>query len=70
MKHDINAGLSRSEYEKLIDEWIFRIRDRAILKRRLLDGITFERLAEEFEMSTKGIQKIVYKSLDELVKHL
>ena len=38
--------LSRSELEKLIDEWIFREKDRAILKRRLLDGITYETLAE------------------------
>lgn len=31
--------LSRSELSLLIDEWIFNERDRAILKRRLLDGL-------------------------------
>lgn len=44
----------------LIDEWIFSERDRAILKRKLLDGVTFEQLAEEKYMSVQGIQKIVY----------
>lgn len=43
--------LPRSEYEKLIDEWILNERDRKIMKRRLLDAITYERLAEEFDMS-------------------
>ena len=37
-----NFDLSRSEVEHLIDEWIFSERDRAILKRRLLDGICYE----------------------------
>ena len=41
----------RSEIEHVIDEWVFSERDRAILKRRLLDGITHEALAEEFDMS-------------------
>ncbi len=61
--------LSRSELEKLIDEWIFREKDRAILKRRLLDGITYETLAEEFEMSVRQIKNIVYKSEDRLFNH-
>lgn len=33
-------NLSRSEISHLIDEWIFNERDRAVLKRRLLDGVT------------------------------
>lgn len=60
----------RSEWERLIDEWIFKERDRAILKRRLLDGICFEVLAEEFNLSTQQTKNIVYKSMDRLVKHI
>ena len=52
--------LSRSEIEELIDEWVFKKRNREILKRRLLDGITYERIAEEFGMSTRQIKNIVY----------
>ena len=58
MKYDI----SNSELEKLIDEWIHSKRDREILKRRLIDGIIYEDLAEEFDMSVRQIKNIVYKS--------
>ncbi len=61
---------SRSEIEHLIDEWIFNERNRKILKRRLCDGVTYERLAEEFELSTQQIKSIVYKSQDVLSCHL
>lgn len=66
MKIPNNIDIPRSEWERLIDEWIFNERDRAILKRRLLDGKTFEQLAEEFDLSTQNIQRIVYKSQNKL----
>lgn len=62
--------LSRTEWENLIDEYIFKERDRAILKRRLLDGILFEPLAEEFDMSVQQIKNIVYKGKDKLFRHI
>lgn len=54
--------LCRSDVEHLIDEWIFSERDRNILKRRLLDGITYERLADEFDLSVRQVKNIVYKT--------
>lgn len=60
----------RSEIERLIDEWIFNERDRAILKRRLLDGICFEPLAEEFDLSVRHVKSIVYKAQERLYKHI
>jgi Sigma-70, region 4. len=36
-------------------------RNRAILKRRLIDGVTLERLAEEFGMSVTQIKDIIRK---------
>jgi hypothetical protein len=65
MKHDLDT-YSRSEWEHLIDEYIFHERDRAILKRRLLDGICFEPLAEEFDMSVVQTKRIVYKAQNKL----
>lgn len=60
---------SRSEIEALIDEWILNERNRRILKRRLLDGIIYEKLAEEFELSVRQVKDIVYKSKEKLYKH-
>lgn len=68
MKRTINT--SRTEAESLINEWIFNARDRSILKRRILDGLTFEELSEEFNLSTQRTKAIVYRSLDMLSCHL
>ena len=62
-------GYPRSALEHMIDEWIFSERDRAILKRRLLDGILYEPLAAEFDMSVRQIKKIVYLAEDRLFSH-
>lgn len=59
-------GLSCSEWIVLIDEWVFNERNRSILKRRLLDGLTYERLAEEFDMSERQIKKIVKSEVQQL----
>lgn len=64
------GDLSRSEISAIIDEWIFSERDRMILKRRLLDGITYERLAEEFDLSVRQVKNIVYKAQGKLFKHM
>ena len=52
-----------------IDEWIKSERDRRIMKRRLIDGICFEPLAEEFDMSVRQVKNIVYKCEKLLFKH-
>ena len=62
--------ISNSEIDYLIDQWIRNERDRAILKDRLINGITFERLAEKHDMSVRQIQNIVYKSIDRLVSKI
>ena len=62
--------ISNSEIDYLIDQWIRNERDRAILKDRLINGMTFERLAEKHAMSVRQIQNIVYKSMDRLVSKI
>lgn len=61
---------SNTEIAFLIDDWIRSERDRAILKRRLLDGIRYEALAEEFDLSVRHVKTIVYKSQDRLFRHM
>lgn len=62
--------IPRSKIEFLIDEWIFSERDRLILKRRLLDGICYEPLAEEFDLSVRQVKTIVYKSQEKIFRHV
>ena len=59
-----------SEMSAVIDEYVHSERDRKILKRRFCDGQCFEPLAEEFDMSVRQIQNIVYKYQIKLFTHL
>lgn len=52
---------ANSKIAYLIDEYIHSERDRAILKRRFIDGICYEPLAEEFDLSVSQVKRIVYK---------
>ena len=62
--------ISRTELENLIDEWILNERDRRILKRRMIDGICYEPLAEEFDLSVRRVKTIVYKGQEKIIKHI
>ena len=53
-----------------IDRYVRGERARAILKRRLIDEICYEPLAEEFELSVAQIKRIIYKSQAQLFHHL
>lgn len=63
-------GMSRSEIEYLIDEWIVDMnhaeRNRLIMKRKTIDGLTFEEAAEEFELSAVQVKNIVKQCRDRL----
>ena len=61
---------TNSRISELIDDHIHSERDRKIMKRRLIDGICFEPLAEEFDLSVSQIKRIVYKQERALFKFL
>jgi AraC-like DNA-binding protein len=62
--------ISRSEWENLIDEWIFDETHRKMLKRNLLDGRTYEQIAEQFEMSSRQVARLIPKLQDKLFKRI
>jgi len=61
---------TNSRISELIAEYIHSERDRKILERRLIDGITFERLAEEFDMSVSQMKRIIRKNAEVLFRHV
>ena len=61
---------SRSEIEATITEWVLNERDRAVIRRRLIDGLTYESLAEEFDLSVSQVKRIVYKAQEKVFRHL
>lgn len=67
----IPEGLTAAEIEHRISDRIVgrhAARNRDILRRRLLDGVIYEKLAEEFELSVRQIKNIVYKSENRIFK--
>lgn len=61
---------SRTEIEWAINEYVLNERDRRVIYRRLIDGICFEPLAEEFGLSVAQIKRIVYKSQEKVFRHI
>lgn len=59
-----------SDIRRIIDEHIHSERDREILKRRLIDGICFEPLAEEFNLSVRYIKSVVYRHQETVFRYL
>ena len=61
---------SNSQIREIIGEYIHSERDRRIMERRLVDGIVFERLAEEFDLSVRRVKTIVYECQVEIFRHI
>lgn len=61
---------SNSEIRQAIDEWIHSERDRRIMVDRLINGYTYEKLAEIYDLSVRQIKNIVYNEEDKLFKKL
>lgn len=65
-----NYNLSRSEWEFYINEYIFNEEHRAMLKRSLLDGRTYEQIAEEFDCSRDKVARLIPKLQNQLFKKI
>jgi DNA-directed RNA polymerase specialized sigma24 family protein len=61
---------TNSRAREAIAEVIHSERDRRILERRLIDGVTFERLSEEFGLSPSQTRTIVHRCESVLFKHM
>lgn len=58
MKYDF-LDIPNDELSTLIDRWIKGDRNRAILKRRLIDLRTYDELSAEFFLSNRQLIRIV-----------
>lgn len=64
-----DSDLSRAEIEDLIYQWIFNKKHREILADRLLDGLTYQEIAEKHYISVQSAKSIIYKAQEKLFKH-
>lgn len=58
------------EIADAIDRYVRGERARQILKRRLLDEICYEPLAEEFDISVSQLKRILSKAKEQLYKNI
>ena len=63
-------NITNSEIDHLISEYIHSQRDREVLHLRLVDGLTYEKIADKMDMSVRQIKNIVYRAEVKLFKHL
>lgn len=61
---------TNTQIKSIIDEHIHNERDRSLLKRRLVDGATYEKLSYEFDLSVRQVKYIIYKQIDYLEKFI
>lgn len=64
---------SNDEIRAVIDNYVRgrnAERNRQLLKRRLIDGITLERLAEEYSLSVTQVKDIIRRNLPLVQEHL
>lgn len=63
--------LSNSELSKMIDEHIRglkAVRNRKILKDRLINGLLYREIADKYNLSIDRAQKIVYRLQEQIFK--
>ena len=70
MKKSAFNDIKNSDIERVIDEYIHNARDRAILKKRYIDGLLLADLAEEFCLSEDAIKSIIYHKGDYVLSKL
>ena len=58
--------LSTDEINRFVDQYVHNAKHRTILRLRLLDGTTYEEIAEKVSMSDRQVKNIVYKYLDSI----
>jgi AraC-like DNA-binding protein len=65
-----DSNLDRYQFSDLIDRWIFDEKDRIILKRKFLDNVSLEKIAEDLDMSPRQINRRFNKAKMQLFKRL
>ena len=68
------VNLSRTQLLSVIDDWIINDvnceRNRNIIKDRLINGYTYEKLSEKYDLSTPQIKNIVKKCRKTIIEHI
>lgn len=68
--------VTNEDIAQAIDSWIHSERDRIILKKRLIDGYTFQRISDhlhdehQIELSVRQLKNIIPRLEEKLFRHI
>lgn len=61
---------TNSQIREIIAEHLHNERDRRIMEKRLIDGLTVERLSEEFDLSVSQMKRIIWRNSELIFRHV
>ena len=61
---------TNSQISSVIDEHIHHALHRQMLKDRLIDGMTYEQIAEKHDITDRQTKNIIYKATEKILKYL
>ena len=67
---DIFTDVPNDVISDTVDRWIKGSRNREIMKDRLIDAMTYERIAEKHELFARYVKALVYKLEDRVFDHI
>lgn len=70
MRHlDIFADISNNDIEQAIELWVKGARNREIMRDRLINTMTYERIAEKHDLSVRYVKTLIYHQEEIIFKH-
>lgn len=74
LRYDISKlDKSRDELVEIVNQWVVGTnaeRDRKVIIRSIIDGICYEPLAEEMDLSVSTVKRIVKKRAHKVLIHM
>jgi len=61
---------TNTQIREIIAEHLHDEKHRRLMERRLIDGITVERLGEEFDLSVSQVKRIIWKDSEIIFRQL
>ena len=69
----IPENVSKSAMTDILHEWVIgrnALRNKEIFSRKVFDGLTFELVAEEYDLTDRQVKNIVYTVSDIICSHI
>lgn len=71
MRHlDLFAEISNDDIAAMIEKWVKGTRNREIMRDRLIDIMTYERIAEKHDLSVRYVKTLIYHQEEIIFKHI